>query len=83
MLHIQYLDKKRFMDQVAASRGSIYLHLDDGKVCDLKEDSTASTLLQMMDAPKKGFAISLSDPSDVSGFLHYMMEAGRSDRKAC
>ena len=37
----------------------------------------------MMDAPKKGFAISLSDPSDISGFLHYMMEAGRNDRKAC
>ena len=82
MLHIQYLDKKRFMDQVAASRGNIYLHLDNGKVCDLKEDSTASSLLQMMDAPKKGFSISVADPNDIHGFLTYMLEAGRRD-KAC
>ncbi len=83
MLHIQYLDKKRFMDQVAASHGSIYLHLDNGKICDLKKDSTASTMLQMMEAPEKGLSISVSDPADISGFLHYMLEAGRSERKAC
>lgn len=83
MLHIQYLDKERFMNQVAASRGSIYLHLDNGTVCDLKQDSTASTMLQMLDAPKKGICISVSDPTDITGFLHYMLEAGRNDRKAC
>ena len=83
MLRIQYLDKDRFMRQVAASKGSVYLHLDNGDTCDLKQDNTAAEMLQMMDAPKKGFAISLSDPSDIPGFLHYMMEAGRSDRKAC
>ena len=27
MLRIQYLDKDRFMQQVAASRGSVLLHL--------------------------------------------------------
>ena len=83
MLRIQYLDKDRFMRQVAASKGSVYLHLDNGDTCDLKQDTTAAEMLQMMDAPKKGFAISLSDPSDISGFLHYMMEAGRNNRKAC
>ena len=31
MLRIQYLDKDRFMHQVAASKGSVYLHLDNDK----------------------------------------------------
>ena len=39
MLRIQYLDKDRFMRQVAASKGSVYLHLDNGETCDLKKDS--------------------------------------------
>ena len=37
MLRIQYLDKDRFMRQVAASKGSVYLHLDNGETCDLKK----------------------------------------------
>ena len=41
MLRIQYLDKDRFMRQVAASKGSVYLHLDNGETCDLKQDSAA------------------------------------------
>lgn len=36
MLRIQYLDKDRFMQQVAASRGSVLLHLANGETCDLK-----------------------------------------------
>ena len=83
MLRIQYLDKDRFMQQVAASRGSVILHLDNGKTCDLKKDSAATELFQMMNAPAKGFDISVSDPSDVTGFLHYMLEAGRKERAAC
>ena len=82
MLRIQYLDKDRFMRQVAASKGSVYLHLDNGDTCDLKQDTAAAEMLQMMDAPKKGFSISVADPADVTGFLHYMLEAGRKDR-AC
>ena len=34
MLRIQYLDKDRFMQQVAASRGSVLLHLDNGETCE-------------------------------------------------
>ena len=83
MLRIQYLDKDRFMHQVAASKGSVYLHLDNGETCDLKNDSAATELFQMMDAPSKGFDISVTDPADVTGFLHYMLEAGRRDRAAC
>ena len=64
MLRIQYLDKDRFMQQVAASRGSVLLHLANG-------------------APSKGFDISVTDPADVTGFLHYMLEAGRRERAAC
>ena len=48
MLRIQYLDKDRFMRQVAASKGSVYLHLDNGETCDLKQDSAATELFQMM-----------------------------------
>ena len=44
MLRIQYLDKDRFMRQVAASKGSVYLHLDNGETCDLKQDSAATEL---------------------------------------
>ena len=82
MLRIEYFDKDRFMKQVSASRGSVLLHLDNGKTCDLKKDAAASSILRMMDAPKKGFAISVADPSDIHGFLTYMLEAGRRD-KAC
>ena len=78
MLRIEYFDKDRFMRQVSASHGSVLLHLDNGKTCDLKEDATASSILRMMDAPRKGFDIT----ADVTGFLRYMLEAGRMDRVA-
>ena len=77
MLRIEYFDKNRFMKQVAASRGSVILHLDNGSTCDLKKDNEASAIFQTLDAPKKGFSISVSDPADVTGFLRYMLEAGR------
>ena len=83
MLRIQYLDKDRFMQQVAASRGSVLLHLANGETCDLKKDTTACSMLQMMDtAPKKGFDLTVTDPADVTGFLRYMLEAGRTERVA-
>ena len=47
MLRIEYFDKDRFMRQVSASRGSVLLHLDNGKTCDLKEDAAASSILRM------------------------------------
>ncbi len=62
MLRIEYFDKNRFMKQVAASRGSVILHLDNGSTCDLKKDNEASAIFQTLDAPKKGFSISVSDP---------------------
>ena len=71
MLRIEYFDKNRFMKQVAASRGSVILHLDNGSTCDLKKDNEASAIFQTLDAPKKGFSISVSDPADVTGFLRY------------
>lgn len=77
MLQIKYLDKKRFMEQVAASRGSVYLHLDDGTVCDLKHSAEAAAMLRTMDAPRDGLSISLAEPADVRGFVNYMLEAGR------
>ena len=83
MLRIQYLDKDRFTQQVAASRGSVLLHLANGETCDLKKGSAATELFQMMDGPSKGFDISVSEPAGVTGFVHYMVEAGRRDRAAC
>jgi hypothetical protein len=82
MLRIEYFDKDRFMRQVSASHGSVLLHLDNGKTCDLKKDATASSILRMMNAPKKGFDITVTDPTDVTGFLRYMLEAGRTERVA-
>ena len=46
MLRIEYFDKNRFMKQVAASRGSVILHLDNGSTCDLKKDNEASAIFQ-------------------------------------
>ena len=81
MLRIEYFDKERFMRQLSASHGSVLLHLDNGKTCDLKKDATACSMLQMMDtAPKKGFDLTVTDPADVTGFLRYMLEAGRTER---
>ena len=37
MLRIEYFDKDRFMRQVSASHGSVLLHLDNGKTCDLRK----------------------------------------------
>ena len=68
MLRIEYFDKNRFMKQVAASRGSVILHLDNGSTCDLKKDNEASAIFQTL----------VSDPADVTGFLRYMLEAGRA-----
>ena len=62
---------------------TLLLHLDNGKTCDLKKDTTARSMLQMMDtAPKKGFDLTVTDPADVTGFLRYMLEAGRTERVA-
>ena len=67
MLRIEYFDKERFMRQLSASHGSVLLHLDNGKTCDLKQDATARSMLQMMDtAPKKGFDLTVTDPADVT-----------------
>ena len=32
--------------------------------------------------PKKGFDLTVTDPADVTGFLRYMLEAGRTERVA-
>ena len=68
MLRIEYFDKERFMRQLSASHGSVLLHLDNGKTCDLKKDTTARSMLQMMDtAPKKGFDLTVTDPAITEG----------------
>ena len=83
MLRIQYLDKDRFMQQVAASRGSVLLHLANGETCDLKKGQRRHRAVPDDGRSLQGFDISVTDPADVTGFLHYMLEAGRRDRVAC
>ena len=71
MLRIEYFDKERFMRQLSASHGSVLLHLDNGKTCDLKKDTTARSMLQMMDtAPQKGFDLTVTDPADAVSYTH-------------
>lgn len=77
MLCIQYFDKKRFMEQVAASRGSVFLHMADGTICDIKHNPMAASMLMTMEAPADGIRLSFADPDDMGGFFRYMMEAGR------
>ena len=48
MLRIEYFDKERFMRQLSASHGSVLLHLDNGKTCDLIKDTTARSMLLIM-----------------------------------
>ena len=83
MLRIEDFDKERVMRQLSASHGSVMLHLDNGKTCDLKQAAPARSFLQMMaPPPKRGFALTVTDPADVTGFLRYMLEAGRTERVA-
>ena len=85
MLRIEYFDKERFMRQLSASHGSVLLHLDNGQVLESTGglDKLAAELTAYENfAPKKGFNISVSDPADVTGFLRYMLEAGRTERVA-
>lgn len=83
MLCIRYFDRESFLKQLAESRGSVYLHLNDGTVCDLKHDAKARALLSVLGAPAEGLRISTADPADAAGFLRYMLEAGlRAPRAA-
>ena len=63
MLRIEYFDKERFMRQLSASHGSVLLHLDNGNDLRPEKDTTARSMLQMMDtAPKKGFDLTVDRP---------------------
>ena len=72
MLRIEYFDKERFMRQLSASHGSVLLHLDNGKTCDLKQDSAATELFQMMKAPAKGFSISAAVSAKIQQTASFM-----------
>ena len=50
--------------------------------CPMNPNFASCSSAKMMDAPRKGFDITVTDPADVTGFLRYMLEAGRMDRVA-
>ncbi len=65
----------RFFQVVEASCGNVFLQLPDNTRCDLKRDHTARQLLRAMHPGQEGLCIRLTNPSDLSGFVRYMMEA--------
>ena len=68
-------DSENFLNVVERSRGQVLLHLPDNTRCDLKRDHTARQLLRAMHPGQEGLCIRLTNPSDLSGFVRYMMEA--------
>lgn len=77
MLRICCMNKDRFMDCVEHCEGNVYLHLADGGQCNLKQNSTASALIRLLDMPKTGLEIDCSAPEDMPRFMQYLMEAAR------
>lgn len=76
MLTMMYLpDRKRFLQLVSQSRGDVVLHLPDNSRLSLKQDPTAQRLLQVMDPGQDGLQITLTNPTDTTAFMRYMLEA--------
>jgi len=68
-------DAERFLRVVANCEGSVFLHLPDEKVCDLKRDRTACQMLRLLSPGREGLEFSLSNPADLPAFIRYMKEA--------
>ncbi len=79
MIKIMSTNKTKLMNQIAQCSGSVYLHFDDGTFCDIKNDVLGKNMLRLLDLPKDGITLSVSDPNDFVGFFRYMMEVGLSD----
>ena len=72
-MKIYNLDTKRFMKRVAQSKGEVYLHLPDGNLCNIKQDSSASALFGSMEKPEEGIEFTFSDTHDASFNLRYLI----------
>ncbi len=80
MITILNTNKKKLIEHIAKCRGSVYLHTKDGITYDLKNDAMASKLFSLMELPKDGVTLSLSDSKDFAGFVRYMMETSVDDQ---
>lgn len=65
----------RFLEKVNSCSGDVVLHLPDQSTCSLKNDRIAAQMLRMMDVNKNGLTLSLTNPSDYSIMLNYMVGA--------
>ncbi len=79
MIKIMSINKAKLMNQIAKCSGSVYLHFDDGTFCDIKNDVLGKKMLRLLELPKDGITLSVSDPNDFVGFFRYMMEVSLSD----
>jgi len=64
-----------FLEKVNSCAGDVVLHLPDQSTCSLKNDRIAAQMLRMMDVNKNGLTLSLTNPSDYSIMLNYMVNA--------
>ena len=65
----------KFLEKVNSCNGDVVLHLPDKSTCSLKNNHIATQMLRLMDVNKNGLTLSLTDPSDVSIMLNYMVNA--------
>ena len=65
----------RFLEKVNSCSSDVVLHLPDQSTCSLKNDRIAAQMLRMMDVNKNGLTLSLTNPSDYSIMLNYMVNA--------
>ena len=72
---LYHINKERFLSQVCKSEGSVYLHLQDGEMIDLKRGGIAVTMFRSMDIPFGGIEISTEIPGDMMGFFRLLMES--------
>lgn len=66
---------ERFLEKVNSCNGDVVLHLPDESTCSLKNNHIATQMLRLMDVNKNGLTLSLTDPTDVSIMLNYMVNA--------
>ncbi len=68
-------DTERFLQLVNKSCGEVMLHMPDGSKRNLKRNSDAHQMLEIVKSRGSGVEISLSNHRDVKPFIQYMAEA--------
>ncbi len=76
MLRFTFIpNKKRFLELINSCKGSVLIHLPDNTTRDLKCDSTAYQMLEMLPLNTVDLCLSFSDHRDSSKFIEYLMRA--------